>query len=455
MQYSWKLSRGKYWVVIQRLAGCLGIPRRNSCRLTAADLVSPERIQQLPAVIEQELSEGGAFFKTHNRRKDGHIFPVEVNAKTFMIGAETQVIVYIRDLTERDDTEKALRENMVRFRTLFETAPVSIFLSNPQGQILEVNQVALDMLGSPSADATKAVNMLNFQPLIQAGFSASFQKCVDTGKLVTSECPYTSKWGKSIYIRYYITPILDLDGQVSLVQTIAEDISEHIEAEKALRESDARLRSIFATTPDFIYTLDRSLKIQYINHVMKGLTQDTVIGISGLAFISSEFRESAKAIFESVFQDGQIQNYTSLYQLAPEGPRWYETNIGPIFDGNGDVEAAMLVSRDITERKIADEKIRSLNLGLERQAEQLTLLYDAGLALNRILDPREQLEYLAKIIIQALHADNSGFFRYDPDRDQIDFEFGVGQGIESGRFSGFSNFGGGGKGIGRLGRPRT
>jgi len=60
------------------------------------------------------------------------------------------------------------------------------------------------------------------------------------------------------------------------------------------------------------------------------------------------------------------------------------------------------------------------------RAEQLTLLYDAGLTLNRVLDPREQLEFLSKIAMQALRADRVRFYRHDPASNELRFEFGIG-----------------------------
>jgi GAF domain-containing protein len=56
------------------------------------------------------------------------------------------------------------------------------------------------------------------------------------------------------------------------------------------------------------------------------------------------------------------------------------------------------------------------------RAEQLTLLYDAGLALNSILEPRAQLEYLLKIAMRALHGDRAVFFRYDARQNSVHLE---------------------------------
>ena len=61
-----------------------------------------------------------------------------------------------------------------------------------------------------------------------------------------------------------------------------------------------------------------------------------------------------------------------------------------------------------------------------QRTQQLALLYDAGLTLNRVLDSRVQLEFLIKIAAKALHAERGDFFRYDSAADVLRFELGLG-----------------------------
>ena len=67
------------------------------------------------------------------------------------------------------------------------------------------------------------------------------------------------------------------------------------------------------------------------------------------------------------------------------------------------------------------------------RAEQLGLLYDAGLTLNRVLDPREQLEFLFKIATKALNAERAEFFRYDASTHQLRTEMSLGYTNEKAR----------------------
>ncbi|MBI5653390.1 MAG: GAF domain-containing protein, partial [Chloroflexi bacterium] len=96
-----------------------------------------------------------------------------------------------------------------------------------------------------------------------------------------------------------------------------------------------------------------------------------------------------------------------------------EMTITPVRVHGADISHFIAIKQDITERQHAEEEIH-------RRAKQLELLYDAGLTLNRVLEPRAQLETLCTIALQATGAFDTAFFGYDPARRELLFEFGIG-----------------------------
>ncbi len=146
-----------------------------------------------------------------------------------------------RQIAERKQAEDALRLSEEKYRLLVDKAPIGIVSVDKEGRILEVNQRLVDMLGSPSADATKAINVLSFELLVAAGVSDVFKSCLEQGTAQSAEMPYTSKWGKKVYLRMLASPVFDENGGVIGCQAVMEDISERKNAEEALRKSEERL----------------------------------------------------------------------------------------------------------------------------------------------------------------------------------------------------------------------
>ena len=126
-----------------------------------------------------------------------------------------------------------LAASEARYERLVGNAPVGILSMDTEGRILDLNPLLLRILGSPSAEATRNINMLSFGPLIDSGAAANIRRCMEEVKTIVCEHPYTSRWGKELHLRYHLTPILGAEGQVVGAQAVVEDRSEAHRAEAA------------------------------------------------------------------------------------------------------------------------------------------------------------------------------------------------------------------------------
>jgi PAS domain S-box-containing protein len=169
--------------------------------------------------------------------KKGNRTPVEINATAMDVEGGPRILALCRDITERKQAAQALSISQERYRLLYEHAPVGILLMNRSGSILEVNSAAVQILGSPSAEATKEINVLTLPLLIEAGIAAAFRRCVETGEVVFGEHPYSTKWGKSIHMHLRFVPIFDDCRQVNLVHTIIENITDRKRMEEELQKN--------------------------------------------------------------------------------------------------------------------------------------------------------------------------------------------------------------------------
>lgn len=114
----------------------------------------------------------------------------------------------------------------------------------------------------------------------------------------------------------------------------------------------------------------------------------------------------------------RINNRTvGMLGLDSETPNFY----------NQEHAARLLIFADLAASALRNAQSLS---EAQRRAQQLSLLYDVGLTLNRVLDARTQLDFLFKIAQRALLSDLMAFFRYDLSQDVLLFEFGTGMPAE-------------------------
>lgn len=182
---------------------------------------------------------------------------------------------------EHQQAEDELRKSEQRYRNLVENAPTGIVTIDLNGNIQEVNPQLLEILGSPSIDETKKINMFTFGPLIEAGISDAFKACINSGESINAAHPYTSKWGKHSYLHYHLTPIYEDDNQISGAQANVIDITMQMEAQTELEKLNAELEERVRDRTQDLETLvgamaGREVRMAELKRVIKRLRKQIV-----------------------------------------------------------------------------------------------------------------------------------------------------------------------------------
>jgi PAS domain S-box-containing protein len=168
-------------------------------------------------------------------RKDGEKRMVEGIADRINYNNGLYRVSVLKDITERKLNEAKLKESAVRYKELADKLPVGIVSYYKKGKIMFVNPIILDILGSPSMEATMSINLFTFPALIEFGISDEFKKCIESGKSVISEKHYNTKWGKAAYFRLQITPIKGDMTEIIGAIAIIEDFTARMKIERELQ----------------------------------------------------------------------------------------------------------------------------------------------------------------------------------------------------------------------------
>jgi len=171
-------------------------------------------------------------------------------------GKIDQILHITKDITNRKLGEISLHESRERYMKLVQNAPLGIIAVSTSGEIMNINQTLLQILGSKSLKVTRSINVLQYKPLMAAGIATDFEKCIDKGRSIVAEHEYTSRWGKTAYLRYHLTPIRSMNNDIIGVQGIVEDCTERKRSEGELRKVNMNLMTLYKTSSNLQETLD-------------------------------------------------------------------------------------------------------------------------------------------------------------------------------------------------------
>ncbi|WP_051188408.1 sensor domain-containing diguanylate cyclase [Proteocatella sphenisci] len=145
----------------------------------------------------------------------------------------------IGQFLEQTRLEKSLKASQRRFYTLAEYAPIGFISCDLSGEVTYANRKLLEIMDSPSYEATKKVNLLEFSKLREIGFSQNLAECMEKDRLISFEMPYKSTWGKQIWVSVHFTPSKEND-LITGANIIVDDITDKKKNENELKEKASR-----------------------------------------------------------------------------------------------------------------------------------------------------------------------------------------------------------------------
>ncbi|MHA2272507.1 MAG: PAS domain S-box protein, partial [Candidatus Hodarchaeales archaeon] len=292
--------------------------------------------------------------------KSGDVHWVQTSSKP--IFSEDNVIGLqgvMRDITERKQAERALRESEGRFRVLAEQTIIGITIIQKSRLIFANDAIAKisgysikELLAWNSEGFLKVVHPDDREIVLS---QARKKQSGDPDVVPQYDVRIITKSGEIRWIANYSLHI-ELASGPALLGTYV-DITDRKQAEKALRESEEKWRSLAANAPNIIMIVDSDGTIQFINRTTSEVALEQIIGKKIYEYLDPEYHHIARNAIEHVFQTAEPTQYESLVHVAGGDIRWYITHVGPIKQ-EAQVASITQIATDITDRKQAEEALR-------------------------------------------------------------------------------------------------
>lgn len=294
---------------------------------------------------------------------------------------------------------KLSRDNL---EIIFRGVADGITVQAPDGNLVFANDAAARIIGFKSAqeclETPPAKILERFELSDESGKPLPVTKLPGRIALKGKECPSAivrfriKATGEERVSSVKASPVFDEKGKVKFAVNIFRDITASKLAEDKLRASEERFRSVVQSAPDFIFTVDRQGRIQFMNRYAPGFSAEEVIGQSAFDYVSNEYKGIMKKAFARVFRTGLPQTY-EVEALNFDGTtRWFRSNVGPIRDKSR-IVGLTVVSTDITEQKKAQEELQEAHSDLEKKVFQRTVeLQRTNESLKKEIQERLKIE---------------------------------------------------------------
>ncbi|MCX5814298.1 MAG: PAS domain S-box protein [Proteobacteria bacterium] len=286
------------------------------------------------------------------------------------MGGKAQYLLGIsEDITERKLIEEALLSSEQKYRALMEYAPDAILIADPEGNILEANKKAEELLGYTEEELL-GLKISQIHPKEELGKTMyTFREIAEQkiGSLIDTRV--LRKDGKIVPVDITGT-VIEYRGK-RLIQGIFRDITEHKLAEKALRESEEKYRIVADNTYDWEYWLDRQDHFVYCSPSCERITgykAEKFLADPGLLdrIIYPDHRPDFIFHKKSVCQADHIDEIEFLIIRSDGTERWIGHACQAIYDETGVFKGIRGSNRDITSRKLAEEVLQQTAIKLRK-----------------------------------------------------------------------------------------
>ena len=287
----------------------------------------------------------------------------EMELLTELAGDVAYGITSLRSSAERKRAEESLQNSQVLYRSLVEHLPQSIFRKDRAGRFQFVNERFCRDLRRSFEDIVGKTDADFFPPELAQAYRRDDLRIMETGQGLDQEEKHVGADGQESFVHVIKTPLRDAHGQIIGIQGVFWDVTARKQAEESLLYEQALMATLMENVPDAIYFKDAASRFLRANHAQVrklGVSDPAqVIGKSDADYFSRERARQSLADEQEIIRTGRpLLNVEEKETWLDGTVSWVLTTKLPLRDATGRIIGTCGISRDITERKRAEEALR-------------------------------------------------------------------------------------------------
>ena len=292
---------------------------------------------------------------------DEHVW-IRVYARPQFVGGSSspsRVIVTFEDITGIKKYQDWLIVSELRYRSLVETSPDGITLTNLQGGFLAANHQALEMQGFDSFEELQASGLSSFDFVRAPAWMMkpdSLQESMLAGSPRRVEYTFVCRDGSSFAAEASLALLMDVGQQPYAILALFRDISARKQGEDQLR----KLSQAVMQSSDAILITDAEGRIEYANPQLEQAMGYSLAEVHGrkldLLLAEGQINQYFNQLWP-IIKNGQIWRGELQTRHRDGRLTWQEASLGPVLDEKGLITSVVAIMKDVTGRKQLEQAL--------------------------------------------------------------------------------------------------